>query len=386
MKKLIIKLFVKNWENPMDPPVRQRFGKVAGIVGICSNTLLSAFKIVLGFAFGSLSVLADGVNNLADASSSMITFIGFRMASKPADEDHPYGHARAEHIAGLIISFAIIFLGLQMLMSSIKKIIDPSPQEFSYLTVTVLFLAILIKIWQALFNLDIGKRINSNALRATAMDSRNDVIATSAVLISLLIEHNFNIFLDGWMGSLVALFILWSGIQLVRETTTPLMGEAPSPELVKSIHDHILAFPQVLGIHDLLVHDYGPGRIFSTVHVEVDSEKSLIDSHALMDTIEKELAQKLNVHLICRMNPIDTEDPLLREWSCRLTYILNEIDPLLGFHELSITPMDSHNILNFELETPYGYPVEEEDLKKIIDDKVKDTNPFFLVAIHIDRV
>lgn len=385
MRTLLIKTFVKDYENTKDPAVRESYGKLAGIVGILSNLLLCILKIGIGLIFRSIAILADGINNLADASSSIITLVGFRLASKPADEDHPYGHARIEYITGLIVSLVIIFLGFQLFMSSVDKIRNPEPLEFSILTVAVLILAILIKVWQALFNIKIGTLIHSATLKATGADSRNDVIATSAVLISLLVEKLTNLQLDGWMGAVVALFIIYSGIQLVKETSAPLLGQAPDPELVKSIHDRAVEFKGVLGIHDLIVHDYGPGRIFASIHVEVDADGDILASHDMIDNIERVLSRDLKIHLIVHMDPIDTKDPVLRRMKEDLQKIVDEMEDVQNFHDLRVVPGYSHTNFIFDIVISPECIKKETDLCKYIQGKVAEIDPKYCCVITVDH-
>ncbi len=385
MRTLLIKTFVKDYENTKDPAVRESYGKLAGIVGILSNLLLCILKIGIGLIFKSIAILADGINNLADASSSIITLVGFRLASKPADEDHPYGHARIEYITGLIVSLVIIFLGFQLFMSSVDKIRNPEPLEFSILTVAVLILAILIKVWQALFNIKIGTLIHSATLKATGADSRNDVIATSAVLISLLVEKLTNLQLDGWMGAVVALFIIYSGIQLVKETSAPLLGQAPDPELVKSIHDRTVEFKGVLGIHDLIVHDYGPGRIFASIHVEVDADGDILASHDMIDNIERVLSRDLKIHLIVHMDPIDTKDPVLRRMKEDLQKIVDEMEDVQNFHDLRVVPGYSHTNFIFDIVISPECIKKETDLCKYIQGKVSEIDPKYCCVITVDH-
>lgn len=385
MRTLLIKTFVKDYENTKDPAVRESYGKLAGIVGILSNLLLCILKIGIGLIFKSIAILADGINNLADASSSIITLVGFRLASKPADEDHPYGHARIEYITGLIVSLVIIFLGFQLFMSSVDKIRNPEPLEFSILTVAVLILAILIKVWQALFNIKIGTLIHSATLKATGADSRNDVIATSAVLISLLVEKLTNLQLDGWMGAVVALFIIYSGIQLVKETSAPLLGQAPDPELVKSIHDRAVEFEGVLGIHDLIVHDYGPGRIFASIHVEVDADGDILASHDMIDNIERVLSRDLKIHLTVHMDPIDTKDPVLRRMKEDLQKIVDEMEDVQNFHDLRVVPGYSHTNFIFDIVISPECIKKETDLCKYIQGKVSEIDPKYCCVITVDH-
>ena len=306
-------------------------------------------------------------------------------AEKPADEDHPYGHARIEYITGLIVSLVIIFLGFQLFMSSVDKIRNPEPLEFSILTVAVLILAILIKVWQALFNIKIGTLIHSATLKATGADSRNDVIATSAVLISLLVEKLTNLQLDGWMGAVVALFIIYSGIQLVKETSAPLLGQAPDPELVKSIHDRAVEFKGVLGIHDLIVHDYGPGRIFASIHVEVDADGDILASHDMIDNIERVLSRDLKIHLIVHMDPIDTKDPVLRRMKEDLQKIVDEMEDVQNFHDLRVVPGYSHTNFIFDIVISPECIKKETDLCKYIQGKVAEIDPKYCCVITVDH-
>ena len=303
MGKFLVRLFVKDYKKTKDPVVRDRYGRLIAVVGILSNLLLSGAKIATGLLFGSIAIFADGMNNLADASSAIILLIGIRLAAKPADEGHPYGHARIEYITGLLISFFIVILGFQLLRASIDKIRFPEPIEFSWLLVAVLAVSILVKIWQALFYTKVSRVISSSTIKATAADSRNDVISTSAVLLSLFIGEFASLQLDGIMGALVAAFVIYSGVRLVLETSSPLLGNPPDPELVNAIRERILAYEGVLGIHDLIVHNYGPGRIFATVHVEVSAHGDLIASHDMVDDIEREISEELKSRLVAHGSP-----------------------------------------------------------------------------------
>ncbi len=313
MGSFLIKLFIKNPDKTDDPDVREQYGKFAGVVGIVSNLFLCLMKVGFGLLARSIAIIADGINNLADASSSIITLVGFKLAAQPEDEKHPYGHARIEYLTGLFVSIFIIVIGLQLLKTSVDKIIHPEPVEFSYLTAGMLVAAILIKLWQSLFNSSIGRKIRSVTLTATAADSRNDVIATSVVLASLLFGKFTGLQIDGYMGCLVALFIVWSGVQLVRETSSPLLGEAPDPQLVENIREIICRDPSVLGIHDLMVHNYGPGRIFASVHIEMDANGDIMTNHDIIDNIERLVQRSLNIQFVAHMDPIKTDDPLVNK-------------------------------------------------------------------------
>ena len=295
MNNFLFRHFVKDYQNVTDPAVRDRYGRLAGFVGIFSNVLLCLMKVGAGLLSGSIAIIADGINNLADGASSVITLIGFKLAARPEDEEHPYGHARYEYVAGLIVSFLIMLVGFELLKSSAGKILHPSPLSFSWPVAAVLVLSILIKLWQASFNRAAGRKIDSMTLIATAADSRNDVIATSAVLVSLVAGYLGGVNLDGWMGLAVALFIIWSGIGLVRDTISPLLGEAPDSELVRQIERIACSHDGVRGIHDLAVHNYGPGKIFASVHLEVEDSVDVIKGPELVERIEKQLRDELNL-------------------------------------------------------------------------------------------
>lgn len=385
MKRFLIKTFIKDHENTKDPKVRNSYSKLAGAVGIVTNTVLCTLKIVAGLIFNSVAILADGINNLADASSSIILLIGVKLASKPADEDHPYGHARIEYITGLIISFLIIIIGVQLLFKSIDKIRNPEPTEFSYITLIILALAIAVKIWQALFNISIGKAINSSAIKATGTDSRNDVISTSAVLISIVVSEISGLQLDGIMGALVALFIIFSGIQLILETSSPLLGSAPDEQLVEDIQNIIRSFDGVIGTHDLAVHNYGPGRIFASVHIEVNAEEDPIASHDMIDNIERAIKEELKVELVAHTDPLDTNDPLTAEVYETLQNVIRDIPGVKEFHDLRIVTGYTHKNIVFDVVmTPYCN-MSETELKKLLDQKIKELSVNYYSVITIDK-
>ena len=363
MGNFLFKKFIKNYEDVKNPKVRDSYGKLAGIVGIISNLLLCAMKMLVGFFSGSIAIVADAVNNLADASSSVITLAGFKLASLPEDEEHPYGHARIEYIAGVVVSLIIIIVGVELGKSSFDKILHPEPLEFSIYVVIVLLLAICIKIWQALFNISAGKKINSVTLIATGADSRNDVIATTAVLISIVAGYIFNVHIDGYIGILVALFIIWSGINLVRETISPLLGEAPDPELVKEIEDITLNYDGVIGIHDLVVHNYGPGKIFASLHIEVDASEDVMGSHDLIDNIEHRLQKDLNINITVHMDPVKTDDPNRAPLSDLIRETISGLPGVLSFHDLRFVAGRTHTNVIFDVVVPYSLPWNDEEIE-----------------------
>lgn len=385
MGKLLIKLFVRDYENTEDPKVRESYGKFAGVVGIISNLFLCIMKILIGVFSGSIAIIADGINNMADASSSIITLVGFRLASKPEDEDHPYGHARIEYLTGLFVSILIIVLGVQLFKTSLEKIFDPDTLEFSYITIITLVIAIAVKLWQSLFNISIGKKINSLTLIATGADSRNDVIATSAVLVSVLVVKFTGLQIDGYMGCLVALFIIWSGIQLVRDTISPLLGEAPDDDLVKAITETVKKEPGILGIHDLMVHNYGPGKIFASIHVEVDADGDLMKSHDMIDNIERIVKESLRIEFVIHMDPVKTNDPLIHKMKAVISEAFAPLDGVENIHDFRIVPGPTHTNIIFDVVLSMDCRYTEKEIQKIADDTVKAIDDNYFVVITFDR-
>ncbi len=384
MTSLLLRTFIKNHENTGDVRIRSAYGKLAGTVGIILNVLLFAFKLLAGTLTGSVSITADALNNLTDASSGIISLLGFKLAAKPADPEHPYGHARYEYLAGLSVAVIVLIIGVDLLESAVGKIFSPTDVTFRWLTVIILSVSILVKIWLAFFNRRLGKAIHSEALIATGADSRNDAIATSAVLLSLLIARYFSVNLDGYMGAAVALFILYSGIGLLRETISPLLGRAPDPETVRSIEEKILSYPGVLGMHDLILHDYGPGRQFASVHVEMAAEDDVLESHDVIDNIERDFLKE-GLHLIVHYDPIAISDQAtseLREW---LTAEVRTIRPGLSLHDLRTVPGPTHTNVIFDLVIPHEYAPEEKVIKEKIREAVAQRYPNHFCVITVDH-
>lgn len=384
MGNFLFKWFIKDYENTRDPKVRDDYGKLAGIVGIISNTILCTMKILIGLISGSISIVADGINNLADGASSIITLLGFKLASLPEDEEHPYGHARIEYIAGMAVSVMILIVGFELGKSSLEKIITPEPLEFSWTVVIVLLIAIAIKVWQAIFNISTGKKINSLALIATGTDSRNDVISTVVVLLGILIGHFFNVMVDGYFGLAVAVFILWSGVSLIKETISPLLGEAPDEELVSQIEAMTMSYDGVIGIHDLIVHNYGPGKVFASMHIEVDSSVDVMESHDLIDIIEKKLSESLNILLTIHMDPVDINNPYREPLTHILNDVLREIPGALGFHDLRIVPGTTHTNVIFDVVLSHECELSQKEISDILKQKVSEFNSSFLCVIEYD--
>lgn len=385
MRKFLIRTFIKDFENTRDPGVRTNYGKLAGMVGIVTNLILCVSKIVIGFLVNSIAIIADGINNLTDTASSAITLVGFKLSSKPEDVEHPYGHARFEYITGMVVSLLIILLGIKLLTTSFDKVIHPDPLQFSLVTVLILVLAIGVKIWQAMFNVKTGEDIQSSTLKATGMDSRNDVIATSAILLSVLIGKFTGLQLDGYMGCLVALFIIFSGVQLIRETSSPLLGKAPDPELVNEIEERICSEKGVLGIHDLVVHDYGPGRIFASVHVEVDAYGDLIESHDMIDNIERIISQELKLHLVIHMDPLETQDPLTNELREKIDEILSTLEGVIGFHDLRVVAGYTHSNIVFDIVISPECKLTESYIENHVEKQLQLLDKTYYVVINFDK-
>lgn len=388
MTELLVKRFVKNSADTGNPAVRAAYGNLAGAVGIFCNLLLCAGKLIVGTLFGSISITADAVNNLSDASSSIITLVGFRLSAKPADDEHPYGHARIEYLAGLAVSVLILVIGVELARTSLEKIIAPTEVVFSPVTVAVLLGSIAVKLWMALFNRTIGKRIDSSTLVATAMDSRNDVISTAAVLAASIISAATGLKLDGWMGFAVALFILWSGVGILKDTLNPLLGEAPSEELTAYIAKKVMSYDGVLGTHDLMVHDYGPGRRFASVHVEMAAENDVMQSHDIIDNIERDFLNQDHIHLIIHYDPILTGDDAVgtaREW---VKELVKSISPELTIHDFRIVQGVSHTNLIFDAVVPHDFPMSDAALRHRIQELVEthdDADTKYYAVVTIDH-
>lgn len=368
----ILRLMLKNSHDIQQPQVRSAVGKLSGLVGIVCNLLLAGGKFVVGILSGSVSITADALNNLSDAASSIVTLIGFKLAEKPADADHPYGHARYEYLSGLAVAVMIIVIGFELAKSSVGKILNPTAVKFSFVTACVLFGSILIKIWLFLFNSKLGKMIHSTTLIATAADSRNDVITTSAVLTAAVVEYFTTWQIDGFMGLAVALFILYSGIDLAKETISPLLGEGANPELQELITDYITSCPKVLGCHDLMVHDYGPGKRFASIHVEMDKDENSLVCHELIDGMERECLKIYGVHLVIHYDPVVTDNPELERLYHLVTAILKVKDERMSIHDFRMVPGTEHTNLIFDITFPTELRGQENIIKSALENALND--------------
>ena len=385
MFPLIKKTFIKHHTQLHLPEVRYAYGKTAGAIGIVTNLLLFAAKIAVGILSGSITVVADAINNLSDAGSSIITLLGFKISAKPADEEHPFGHARFEYVSGLIVAFIVVAIGLMLGKSSVEKIIAPTPLSFSAVTFLVLGAAILTKLFLALLYYDFGKAISSDALKASAADSRNDVIATCSVLVAGFIYYFSGLNLDGYMGVAVSLFILISGIKLVKETVDPLLGTPPSKDLVKEIKEKLLAYDGVLGIHDLMLHSYGATQIFASVHVEVDAEVDALISHDLVDNIEREVFAALNVHLSVHTDPVAANNPESDRLQAKVTQTLLALNPNLSLHDFRMVQGNTHTNLLFDCVVPYDVTITKEEVLTALNAAFKEEETTYYFVFYFDR-
>ena len=361
MTALLLKLLARSQTQTKGRTV---VGRLAGAVGIACNVLLFLAKLAIGFLSGSVSITADAMNNLSDAAGSVVTMLGFKLAEKPADEDHPYGHARFEYLSGLAVAALILLIGFELAKSSVQKIFSPTPVAFSWVLVLVLVLSIGVKLWLSLFHKKLGKRIDSAALQASAIDSRNDCVATGSVLLASVIEKVFGWHVDGWFGLAVAVFILYSGIKQARETISPLLGESGNPALCKQITEMICVEPLVLGYHDLMVHDYGPGQRFATMHVEMDKEEDPMVCHDIIDNLERRCLQELGVHLVVHYDPVVTGDAELENTRRQVQDILHGIDGRISIHDFRMVEGTEHTNLIFDMVLPYERMEERKAIRK----------------------
>lgn len=385
MTDLILRIFVRDHKNTEDPAVRDKCGRVAGAVGIVTNFLLFLMKIIVGTVFHSVSVTADAVNNLTDSGSSVVTLIGFKMASKPADEKHPFGHARIEYLSGVIVSFIVIFLGLQLGMSSIEKILTPEENALTPVALVVLVISILAKLWQCLFYRKVGRMIKSESVEATSKDSRNDVIATSVVLLGAVITMLTGVNLDGYMGAAVALFIVFSGVQLTISTADPLLGQAPEGELVQTITEKILSYPGIIGMHDLAVHNYGVGRCFASAHCEVDAKNDILVSHDLIDNIERDFSRDLGIHMVIHLDPVIVGDARTDALHCKVQSLVTALYPTVTIHDFRVIWGVTHSNIVFDAAVPFAVKDSDAVITQKLEAEIQKLDPDYRTVVTIDR-
>lgn len=385
MTDLILRIFVRDHKNTEDPAVRDKCGRVAGAVGIVTNFLLFLMKIIVGTFFHSVSVTADAVNNLTDSGSSVVTLIGFKMASKPADEKHPFGHARIEYLSGVIVSFIVIFLGLQLGMSSIEKILTPEENALTPVALVVLVISILAKLWQCLFYRKVGRMIKSESVEATSKDSRNDVIATSVVLLGAVITMLTGVNLDGYMGAAVALFIVFSGVQLTISTADPLLGQAPEGELVQTITEKMLSYPGIIGMHDLAVHNYGVGRCFASAHCEVDAKNDILVSHDLIDNIERDFSRDLGIHMVIHLDPVIVGDARTDALHRKVQSLVTALYPTVTIHDFRVIWGVTHSNIVFDAAVPFAVKDSDAVITQKLEAEIQKLDPDYRTVVTIDR-
>lgn len=385
MVNFLIQRLVPDGAQTDAPSVRARCGTVSGLIGIGLNLLLCAGKFAAGAITGSISVMADAFNNLMDAASSVVTLIGFRLAGQKADEDHPFGHGRMEYLAGLIISMLILLVGFELGKSSIQKIIHPEQVTFSILTAVILAVSVCIKLWMCLFNRSLSKKLRSTALAATSTDSLSDAVATAVVLIGLLVGHFSDLSIDGWLGVAVTVFILRSGLCAIKDTLDPLLGQPPDPALVKNVQDTVLSHSEIVGIHDLIIHDYGPGRRMLSLHAEVPADADIMEAHDIIDHIERELKDLYSVEAVIHMDPIVVGDETTDRVRALVAQKALEIDPSITIHDFRITNGPLHTNLIFDMAVPHSCKLTNEEVKSRIADAMKSEDEHYFTVVEIDR-
>ena len=385
MTNFLIKHFIPNASDVKSPAVRQRYGVVSGVVGILCNALLCTAKIAAGLLTGAVSIVADGINNLSDGGSCVVSLLGFKMAGKPADDKHPFGHGRIEYVAGLIVSFIIVLMGVELAKTSLDKIFHPEEISFSWITPAVLGISILVKLWMCFFNRKMGDKIDSAVLRATAMDSLSDVAATSAVLAGFVIGYWARVNLDGYLGVLVALFILYTGVSTAKGTLDLLLGEAPDPEFVKQIQQEVLSYPEIIGVHDLIVHNYGPGHSVVSLHAEVPCDVDILKIHDTIDNAERDLKKKLDCEVVIHMDPIITDDKETNEIHQKLSSIVRLLDSRVTIHDFRMVKGPTHTNLIFDIVVPLQFRQTDDQVVESLRQAVKALDARYEIVVNVDK-
>jgi len=381
----IYRTFIKNYKNVKDPMVAQKYGLLASITGIILNAFLFAIKFLVALLSGSVSIISDAFNNLNDASSSIITLIGFKISSKPADKEHPFGHQRMEYITAFIISSIILFIGIELGISSIQKIINPSPIKFNYYMLIILSITVLVKFWMALFYKNTSRKIKSLSLKAASKDSINDVIATFVIICGLIMGKVFDINLDGYLGVLVSVYILISGIVVIKETIDNLIGGTPDKEVINNVLNELNKEENILGVHDVLYHSYGKGQVYMSLHAEMDSSLTLINAHEIIDNLEKKINKIYNIELLIHIDPIILNDELLSEIKVKLKYIIKNISDQLSFHELKIVDENKITNIYFDLQIPYNFNMKNKEIYDIINKELRLINSEYRASITFEK-
>ena len=381
----LVRLFIKDCDNVTDPAVRERYGILSGAVGIALNLLLSAGKLFAGLMTGSISITADAFNNLSDAGSSVVTLVGFKLAGQKADDGHPFGHGRMEYLAGLLVSLMILLVGVELGRSSIGKILRPEAVDFSLVSTGILAASILVKLWMGQFNRGLGRKIGSAAMAATAADSLSDAVATAAVLAGTLVNRFAHVNIDGWVGLAVAVFILRSGWGAAKDTINPLLGESPDPELVKQLRELVLSHPQVVGMHDLIIHDYGHGRRLCSFHAEVPQDADILDAHDAIDHIEREIKEKFGIETTVHMDPIATADEKVNQLRRQVADLARVVEPEMTIHDFRVVRGPTHTNVIFDAVVPHKCRLTDEEVLQRLRQAVSALDPAYQAVIQIDR-
>lgn len=382
---ILAKLFIKDYKNTSDNTVRNKYGILTSVTGILVNIILFIIKLIASVITSSISIAADAFNNLSDAGSSIITFIGFHLAGKPADRDHPFGHGRAEYICSMFVSMMILFMGFELAKSSVSKILSPEKTTLSQVAIWILIISVLAKLWMFLFNRKIGKSINSTPITATAKDSLSDVVATSVVIISLITEKFFEISIDGVVGLIVSVFILYTGIMTIKDSLTPLLGSLPDKKLVEDIKNTIMAHSEISGTHDMIIHNYGPNRYMMSVHVEVPCDCDVLKIHDKIDIIEREIYSKFNCNAVIHMDPIETNNEYINSTSNKINEIIKSIDENLSMHDFRMVSGETHTNVIFDVVVPYKFKMSSSELTDLIQQKIFEVDSSFFAVITIDK-
>lgn len=385
MINLLVRRLVKNYDEIQRPEVRRAYGVLCGSVGIGLNLVLFAVKFLAGTWSGLISITADAFNNLSDAGSSIITLIGFKMAGQKPDPEHPFGHGRIEYLSGLFVSIAILFMAVELIRTSFRKVLHPAASESSPVLILILLLSIGVKLYMAYYNTSIGKRIQSAGMRATAVDSLSDCCATAAVLFATLFMYFTNIDIDGYCGILVGVFIFYAGCKAAGETISPLLGQKPSADLVNQIHEIVMSYDEVIGIHDLIAHDYGPGRLMISLHAEVPANGNILHLHDTIDRIEQQLGNVLNCEAVIHMDPILTDDEQTREYRDIVLQVLAKMEGDLQIHDFRIVKGPTHTNLIFDVVTPFDYVLSDTALKEQIQERLQQKDASLFAVVRVDK-
>lgn len=385
MVQLLARYFIKNYEQTESPSVRQSYGVLCGSVGIGFNILLFIGKFLAGLISNSIAITADAFNNLSDAGSSLITLIGFKMAGQKPDTEHPFGHGKIEYLTGLLVSLLILLMGVELIKSSVSKILHPEATECTPVVAGILIVSILVKLYMYLYNRSTGRKIDSAAMMATAADSLSDMLSTSVVLIATLIGKFTGLQIDGWCGLLVGIFILYAGFSAAKDTISPLLGQPPQKEFVEKIESIVQSYPQVLGIHDLIVHDYGPGRVMISLHAEVPASGDMLHLHDTIDNIERQLHRELHCDAVIHMDPVMNDDEETQELKKQVTCCLHELDKSLNLHDFRIVKGPTHTNIIFDILVPFKFQLSDAEISRFMEEKIHSISASYYAVINIDK-